>query len=255
MNQSDVTLAITFSVIFSILLLGGMVMIAYTAHRTRLRHQLKLSKAQTQYEQELRAVSEEVQEHMLANISGELHDNIGQRLTLVHFQLEAQRKKFQPELLLEANRNLVDAMKEVRLLSHSMNADMLKRKGLQEMVAQEARRLAHNGKVTVRLEQQPDTEPDLGPDQQLMAFRLFQEAVNNALKHAQAHNLWIRMENKPAFCLEVDDDGKGFDPVALAATGAGLSNMQQRAQLAGLRCLIRSSPGKGCTVSLKQAVV
>lgn len=252
MNSSEVILAISVSVVFTIVLLGGLGMIIYTAHRTRLRQQLKLTQAQMAYEQELRLVANEVQEQLLANLSGELHDNIGQRLTLVHFQLEAQRRAYQPEILQEANQNLVDAMKEVRLLSHTMNADVLKRQGLCNMISQEAKRLAQNGQIKIFFEKQSLCEPALGPDQQLMAFRLFQEAVNNAMKHAQARQLSIRLVTDPAFLLEVSDDGVGFDPDALKrnGTGAGLDNMQQRALLAGLNCSIISKPGEGSIVRL-----
>lgn len=253
MNQTDIILAISFSVLFTIVLLGGMIMILYTAHRTRLRQQLKLAQAQAEYEQELRAVAGEVQEQLMANLSGELHDNIGQRLTLVHFQLEAQRRNYQPELLQQANQNLVEAMKEVRLLSHSLSSDVLRRQGLFAMVTQEARRLAQNGHLTVSLQNHVESEPLLATDQQLMAFRLFQEAVNNVLKHARARNLHIKLQAEPAFLLEIWDDGKGFDTNNLTNGGAGLHNMQQRARLAGLQCTISSKPGSGCTVQLMRA--
>lgn len=254
MNTSEVTLAISFSVLFSVVLLGGMAIIIYTAHRTRLRHQLKLAKAQMEYEQELRTVATEVQEQMLSNLSGELHDNIGQRLTLVHFQLEAQRNGIKPEVLQQANQNLVDAMKEVRQLSHALNADVLKRQGICTMISQEVRRLAQNGQIDIRYDKPPQCEPLLGPDQQLMVFRLFQEAVNNCLKHARASTLSIRLESSPSFMLEIRDDGIGCDlnDVLNGRNGAGLNNMKQRAQLAGLNCHMESRPGHGCVVRVEK---
>jgi len=255
MNQTDIILAIFFSILFAIVLIGGMAIIIYTAHRTRLRQQLNLAEAQAGYEQELRTVAREVQEQMLANLSGELHDNIGQRLTLVHLQLEAQRRNFKPEILQQANQNLVDAMKEVRQLSHALSADVLARQGLCAMITQEVKRLSQNGVVQVSFVDETVAEPDLTPDQRLMAFRLFQEGVNNALKHAGATTLTISLSEHPDFCLQLTDDGKGFDADLLLqeSKGAGLRNMQQRAGLAGLQCTVISQPGQGCTIRLETA--
>ena len=85
-------------------------------------------------------------------------------------------------------------------------------------------------------------------------FRIAQEALQNAFKHAQVGRLAVRLDGEDGrLLLEVEDDGVGFDPQATAARSRrlGLTSMEERARRIGGRLEIRSAPGAGTVVSLR----
>jgi two-component system sensor histidine kinase UhpB len=98
-------------------------------------------------------------------------------------------------------------------------------------------------------------EPRLPRDDELVLFRLVQEALNNVAKHARATQVEIVVESSEgAACLIIQDDGQGFDPQALNAPTDqphwGLINMQQRAVSIGAQLAVDSAPGQGTQVSV-----
>ena len=92
----------------------------------------------------------------------------------------------------------------------------------------------------------------LGEQRELVLFRIFQETLNNTLKHAGAKHLKIMLQYQPdLFNLTLEDDGSGFSAETLDnKTGSGLRNMENRAALIGGKAIIDSAPGKGCCVKV-----
>jgi signal transduction histidine kinase len=84
-------------------------------------------------------------------------------------------------------------------------------------------------------------------------YRIAQEALNNARKHAQARVVHVRLSNSDSFTLQIEDDGIGFDPDTLAGEGRGLgiTTMQERAALLGGTCQIQSQPGAGTRIEAR----
>jgi signal transduction histidine kinase len=78
--------------------------------------------------------------------------------------------------------------------------------------------------------------------------------LHNALKHAKAKNISVKLQYQPVhFMIMISDDGEGFEPAALEAadTGIGLKNMKDRSALIGAKFLISSSPGNGTFISVE----
>ena len=100
-----------------------------------------------------------------------------------------------------------------------------------------------------------DLQPQLPPHQGTALFRIAQEALNNTVKHAQATQVTVTVEeDKAVVRMAITDDGVGFDPVSLEGSEAtphwGLLTMQERAQAAGARWQVESSPGQGTRISV-----
>src|ERR1035437_7100459 len=88
------------------------------------------------------------------------------------------------------------------------------------------------------------------PEEQIILFRIVQEALNNVIKHANADNISITLSNGSAnFMISIADDGKGFNMEG-KKDGVGLMNMKHRASLLGGQLVMRSSP-KGSEVTIK----
>lgn len=228
-----------------LLLIAGIAIIIVIANRQRV-------KREADFEKELRTVEQEVQEELLTNVSQELHDNIGQMLTVMHLQIKKGQIK-QPETaatLQPVSDTLNDTIDQVKSLARGLNSEMVQGNGLKNNIEMEVSRLRKLEKFSISLEHD-DTEINLTPDKQLLIFRTYQEIMNNIMKHALASEVNITLQGTP-FMLEVKDNGRGFDldEKKLAGGGMGLSNVIKRSKLAGLTCQIFTSEGKGCIFML-----
>lgn len=253
--MSEIVFATFLVTLVIFILLAGIVAIILISHRRAENDRRQISKLELDYQKELRTIESEVREETMEHIASELHDNIGQLLTFIKLQLEKEKLR-QPDLetrLEPVSDTLSKTITQVRLLSHSLNHEVISDSGLQKAIAKEAERLQSLGRLKVRFESDA-VEPSLSRDAKTVAFRLFQEALNNALKHADATELEIRLTGRKGFYLELRDNGKGFDSslAEIASDGMGLKNMPRRAALAGLNCRVDSNPGEGCIFRVSQ---
>ncbi len=253
MLTNEVAFAILISTLVIFLLLAGVVITLLISHRRAEKSRRLLATMELDYQKELRTIESEVQETTLTHLASELHDNIGQLLTFMKLQMEKEKFRH-PELapvLDPISGTLQNTMQQVRLLSHSLSNDFISDGGLQRVIGQEAERLRGLNRFAVHFDSD-GVEPLLSKDVRTVAFRIFQEALSNALRHSGAKNLSISLHGRDAFRLELHDDGKGFDPNAAgkATSGLGLSNMQRRAELAGLQIRLDAAPQKGCKFTI-----
>ncbi len=229
----ELVLTVLFGTLL-MLVLSAVVVVLMVANRNRQnRHRAQLAEVRAQHAEEVRRVEREMVQQTLTEVGRELHDNIGQLLTVVRMglgKLTAQGPNDAPAQ--QVKEYLDTTITEVRRLSRSLNVDRFADRALGDAITEECERVRRIGSVEVDL-RITGTEPAFPADRKLVLFRLFQEALNNVLKHAKATR------------VEVRDNGVGFDPQATGAAGQGLVNMQRRATLIGARCSIDSTLGKG----------
>ena len=254
-NINDVVITMIVTTLVILLLLAGVIIIIILANKKRVQQDIKMAEMAVDYEKELRTVESEVQEQTLTNVSRELHDNIGQLLTLVRLQLEQETldDPILTEKLSPLDNTLTDTIEQVRLLSHSLNTDHLEQSGLLQAIDKEVTRISQL-KTTQIHWQHHDKEPSIDKDKRVMIFRIFQELLNNTLKHARAKNIYINMEAEDNFSLTIKDDGVGFDleTIINSSKGSGLQNMLKRAKLANLTLNIDTTINKGSIFTLSQ---
>ena len=255
MTDNNIIYAVIFSTLIILLLIAGVAITIFISNKQRAAQDMKMAQMQVDYEREMRIVQNEVQEQVMTNVGRELHDNIGQLLTVMHIQLEQNRIMMhdEAESLKPIHDTLNSVTEQVRLLGRSLNSELLEQNGLLKMMQMEADRLMQLNHVALHWVND-NTEPVLNKDQRLMAFRIFQEMLNNTLKHAAARQINITLTGKGKFSLIVQDDGKGFDVNETLATGkgSGLRNMMKRAALSDLAFSIVAETGKGSTFTLEQ---
>jgi signal transduction histidine kinase len=206
------------------------------------------------FQKELLKTQLEVQEQTLNNISREIHDNITQVLSFVKLNLGminhadvATKNK-----ITESRELVAQAINDLRNLSKSMSFEHIAQLGLVKTLEIEAGRINSSGIISTELLIDGDPYP-LGEERELVLFRIFQEALNNTLKHSGAKRLKINLQySEQLFNLTLEDDGDGFVPQLAdgVQTGLGLKNMQSRAALIGAIAEINSSPGSGCVVKV-----
>ncbi len=145
-----------------------------------------------------------------------------------------------------------DAIAELRSLVFQLRPVAIETEGLAAALRKhvEVLRRVHGTRVELELQGEPRVRP--GVDEEI--FRIAQEALHNALRHARAQRLAVQLhENGDGLRLAVTDDGVGFDPRApeLRARSLGLTSMEERARELGGRLEIDSAPGAGTTVALE----
>lgn len=200
----------------------------------------------------------EIQEQTLQNISQEIHDNIGQILSLTKLNLGTMDidKPDQLRQKIEDSKKLVGkAIQDLRDLSKSLNTDYVSDMGLPEAINYELEMIRKSGAYTTTL-QTEGLPVKLEAQKELIIFRIIQEVINNIIKHAKANTIHIQLTYTPeTFSITVNDNGSGFDLTPLNAGdnskfGLGLRNMHKRAGLIGAEFTIASSLGAGTTVTL-----
>lgn len=191
-----------------------------------------------------------VLEHERTLLSRELHDDIGQLLI-------ALKTNLQPILRnqsMQASEGIHDILDEliakVRDRSRMLRPPQLDELGLQHAIRSELRRVLGTSTIRWHLEAGL-SEAKLPTEPSTTAFRIFQEAITNAIRHASPTELAVLIDVKDdRLILSVTDNGKGFAPQS-REEGLGLINMKERANLASGQLAIESQPGKGTRVEVK----
>jgi two-component system sensor histidine kinase UhpB len=194
------------------------------------------------------------QERERMRIARELHDEVGQALTAVMLQLERTSQRADAPMrsgLEEARESLRATLEEVREIARRLRPEVLDDLGLASALAALTNDLARRAGVRVERWLATDLRA-LEPDEELVVYRVAQEALTNVARHSEAPRAWVKLgpEGDGRVTLTVRDDGRGFD-VAAHARGTGLRGMRERAVLVGASLDIESRPGHGTTVRLR----
>ena len=148
---------------------------------------------------------------------------------------------------------LLEALESVRQVARELRPPELDEIGLVAALAAQVRTLSERSGVEIRLDADP-VEPDLSTDAGLALYRIAHEALANAVRHADAHSVEVRISRLPdGVAAEVRDDGKGFDvdtEIERAGRGLGLLEMRERALYVGAALSIESLPGEGTRIEV-----
>ncbi len=253
---------LTFLMATIILLLLIVFIIVYASFFQKKRIQFMQEKAtlQAQFTQELLQTQIEIQNATLQQISEELHDNIGQLLSVAKINLnileETEQNSDNQEHIKQTNEIIGQSIQDLRLLTKSFDGDFVKDFGLEESLSQELLRIRKTNKYQTELLVSGERYT-LGYESEIVLFRIAQEVLNNIMKHAQATRIEAQLSYEPKkFILCLTDNGKGFDYQSvgnniLKNSGAGLRNMRRRSELIGGKFVLNAAPGKGTRIEIE----
>ena len=201
------------------------------------------------------AVSQE--RHLLAR---ELHDSIAQSLAFLKIQVQLMRDAVQADnkteiglVLEEIDIGVRESYGDVReLLLHFRTRTNTE--DIEPALATTLRKFEHQSGIKTSLTLQGQGMP-LSPDLQIQVLHIVQEALSNVRKHSRASQVWLDVQQQPAWRFEVRDDGVGFMPDndQLDETHVGLRIMSERAQRIGAILEVVSTPGHGSSIILMLA--
>lgn len=213
----------------------------------RERDQLKVS-----FEKEILESKLEIQEQTFKNISQEIHDNIGQLLSLAKLTINTMDGNNKDDLdtkISSTNEILGKAIRDLRDLSKSMHADNITELGLIRAIEGEFEMIKRAGYHTSLAE---NGDPfRLSNHHELIIFRIFQEVLNNIIKHAKASQIDVIVGYVDGiFSLQIQDNGCGFLYDKTKNNGMGLRNIQNRTRIIGAYFSLKSAPGSGTTATI-----
>ncbi len=189
-----------------------------------------------------------------ARAAAELHESAAQSIAAISWQLGALAREVggtecAPKL--EAIKTLTEeVLEQVRFLAQTLHPRVLDDLGLAAALSQLARRAREANPINVIADVDPRASEGMDPSVAATLYHVAQEAVTNALYHANPQTITIRLVKSPLVTvLEVSDDGEGFDVVSQERrAGSGIFSMRERVGLVDAQLSIQSSIGSGTTV-------
>jgi signal transduction histidine kinase len=253
MEQREVLRIVLVSSVTLFILLVMVVTLLVLFQRRKLKYELEKKEQEQAFKQEQDKTRIEIQENALKNLAWELHDNIGQllsvarmQLNMLQFQMETDKK----EKVAEISEVLKITLNEVRSLSKTLNPEVVTSIGLKSAIQTEIDRFKRLQFIeTVFIVN--GEESTVNAKDELIIFRIIQEFFSNTIKHSKAKNLEVIMDYTPSeLLINLKDDGRGFDK-GMLRKGAGLINITSRAKMINATVDIQSEKGKGVTLSFK----
>ena len=197
------------------------------------------------------------QEDERKRLAREMHDDVSQRLAAAAIQVGTIEQQLtgphaSRAALARLKEHLITLSDDVHRLARQLHPAILDDLGLKDALRAECDRVAERGRLAVNFScgQLPACVPR---DLALCVYRVAQEALQNAVKHAQADRVDLTLNADLEFLdLEVRDFGRGFDPAAgRPRAGLGLASMEERVRLVGGELFISSSPGQGTSIQVR----
>jgi signal transduction histidine kinase len=205
--------------------------------------------AQREFENAIAETQIEIREQTLRNISWELHDNIGQLLTLAKIQLHQLAGS--NEDISGVSETISKSLTELRALSKLINPDALKNIMLPEALSLEVARFNRLNFIEATLSIKGD-EKIIDDKAEIILFRILQEFFSNTIKHAKASKLDVILTyTDSTLTIIAKDNGKGFDKsMEKPNKGIGLQNMKSRGKLIGAEIELESELEKGTQLTI-----
>jgi two-component system NarL family sensor kinase len=206
---------------------------------------------QENFRKELLQAQLETQEQTFHSLSQELHDNIGQLLSLakLNMSLVEMSSTDNNESITQTKNLLNTAINDLRDISKTLNTEYVKEKDIKESIERELAMLRRTRKFDADFELS-GTPFFIKAERRLILYRIIQESLNNIVKHAGATHIHFSMVYLGEVLeIIIRDNGVGFDMKA-TPNGVGLINIKQRSTLIDSKVNIYSEPGKGTTLSI-----
>lgn len=256
---SEVVIIVLAGTFLMLLLVTFIVSFFFLHQRRQTQNRQDKAAMQAAFQQEILQTQLEVQNLTMQQLGRELHDNIGQLLSVLRLNLNVLEETVEDEgtrgQIAESNQIVEQTIADVRALTKSLDGDFVKDFGFIDSLSHELQRIRKTRRYQTEITTS-GTPYSLGYQHEIVLFRIAQEVINNALKHAAATTLTVSVMYEPTnFEITIQDNGKGFDfegvmKNGMSKSGAGLRNIQRRAELIGGKCTINSQKGLGTTVTI-----
>jgi signal transduction histidine kinase len=235
MEQKDLVFLIFFISIFLIIFVGGGILYILQSKRKKIENIKEKEKLQTMHQQELLSTQIEMQQQTMQHIGREIHDNVGQKLTLASLytqQLSFENKAPQINDKIENISTILnESLQELRRLSKTLIDDTIAENNIVDLLEGECHKIKAIKFCNV-LFTTSQKNMDLSYSQKNVLLRVVQEFLQNSIKHSKCTEIAVSIVQENNFVkLFLKDDGVGFEMENKTAKGIGLKNIAKRIQL------------------------
>ena len=253
--------------IFNYILIGGsiaLLLILLLGYRNyRNRQKLQQSKIDELEKERKLTATEAVlkgEEQERTRLAKDLHDGLGGMLSGIKYSLGNMKENLimTPDnaQAFERSIDMLDSsIREMRRVAHNMMPEILIKYGLDTALKEFCSEIDRSGVIHANYQSVNMKENELGQTTAVNVYRIVQELVNNAIKHAAAKNVLVQAHvftQEKLLAITVEDDGKGFDTAALGQQeGMGWKNIQNRVEFLTGRLDVQTAPGKGTSVMIE----
>lgn len=255
MGETEYILIIIVFNVFLLAFIAATVAFVVQYKNKKKENLANLQKQQILHQQELLATQIEMQTQTMQHIGREIHDNVGQKLTLA--SLYAQQLAFEnkaPNIndKIESISEIINqSLTELRYLSKSLTDNHIDDNDIDVLLKQEFAKIAELKKYQVALDLEIKDLP-LPYETKTVILRITQEFLQNSIKHANCSKIMgkvSRLDQKLQIVLQ--DDGKGFEVEEHIGKGLGLMNMKKRIELIGGSYVMQSEVGEGTKLTIE----
>jgi signal transduction histidine kinase len=254
MGQDEITRSLILAFILLIILIAGIIIFVFEYRRRIILNEKEKIIMNEQHAQELLAAQLEIQQETMQYIGREIHDNIGQKLTLasLYAQQIDHENKYPAinERITEVSKIINESLNELRSLSRSLTSDSIAQTDLITLVKNECEKINTTGICNVKFITDI-TNISVSYQVKNIVLRIIQEFIQNSLKHADCSLLEIDMQQADeGIIIYAADNGKGFLETELNKKGIGLTNIRKRAEAIGGSVHLESKPDMGTNLRL-----
>jgi signal transduction histidine kinase len=256
MANNDIKELIIITTLIFLIAPAFLVLYIFIYNRRKKRHIEEKELMKLTFETELIKTQMEIREQTMQTIGADLHDNIGQLLSLTSLTLnsvkleDAEKAQQKIDAALDLT---MRSIKEMRLLGKLLQGEQLIALGLTEAIRREINWIEKSGQYAVTYVIEGEQPAQNNPDKDLILFRILQEVFNNIIKHSKAKEISIKLSySETGINLQIIDNGAGFNISELPEEqkGMGLMNIQKRAEIVGGEIFIQSQPGEGTCIDI-----
>lgn len=231
--KSSLIYFVLFVIFLFVLLCTFVILLFYRYQRKMIAYNKEMESVKTAHQNMLLQSQIEVQEKTFQHIAREIHDNIGQKLTLAKLYLNTLSYTDMEQIrssVADSLSLMTESINSLSDVSRSMGTEVLLNNGIVKGIELELSNLQKSGiyKCNYKVS---GSEIFLNSNTEIVLFRIVQECISNFIKHAGGNEITINLNyTSNELSLEIQDYGKGFDAEA-ASNGAGLANIKKRAAL------------------------
>ena len=252
MNLSEIDFLLTITTFIILIVISMMVLVYGVFVKKKSELLLSQQKKEALFEQELAIAQVEIKEQTLNYIGQELHDDLGQKLSVARLMTnkiamadESEKKN----IALEINILIGECIQDIRNLSKVFISKQVKHFGFVESLEREIFRIERLELMQVDY-QINNHHLEINSDHGLILFRIIQECINNVIKHAKSNKMLVEIEDEfNSININIMDYGIGFN-AKNRNDGSGLANIKNRAQIINAEFNIKSTENLGTDITI-----
>ena len=246
-------ITIVFNFLF-VLFIAGIISYIWQYKRKKREHTFAIKNQQDTHLKELLAIQLEMREKTMQEIGREIHDNIGQKLTLASLYIQnlvyENRNIEKGESIENISTIINDSLSDLRQLSKTLTDDSISNKTLVSLLQLECEKLTKLKRCGFTYDAEVHAA-EINYHVKSILLRIAQEFIQNSLKHAQCETIILNLSQAAGFIImEISDDGHGFNVGETQSFGIGLKNMKERTESIGGQFQLESNES-GTYITIK----